>query len=624
MLKLLIGAIILCAVHFFADGQSLYEPRNLVAAGKKGTRSSDGLPGRNYWQNHARYNISVSLSPPVRQVNCFETIEYYNNSPDTIRNLTIKLFMNIHKPGAPRATGAVEDYLTAGIKVDSFSINGNTRKWQEIPYLFTWQPVVLPTPLNPHDSVELFFRWNYSVAQQFGREGVIDSTSFFLSYFYPRVAVYDDYNRWDQMEFTDAQEFYSDFNDYSVSVNVPKNFIVWGTGHLQNPESVLQSAFADRYLKSATSDDVIPIVSAKDIASERVTVQNPMNSWNFSSTGIPDVAFGVSDHFLWNGTSVVIDSSILRRVAVQTICDSSSRDFPDLVAYARHIVDRFSNDWPAIPYPYEKLILFQSYLGMEYPMMAGCPSFPDPTMSKSIAAHEISHAYLPFYTGINETRYGFLDEGWATMNEYFANTELMGQVRAADFFKQFRVSSWSHGVSPLKDIPIITPGDAQNGSSLFENEYTKATLGFLALKDLLGDQLFKRCLKEFASRWQGRHPSPWDFFYTFNDVAGNLNWFWNSWYFSNGFIDYSLAGVKSKSLNYDIDIINLGGLAAPLDLQITYADGTKETRHQTPGLWKSDMKDTIVHLSSKKEIISIVIDTGVFMDANEKNNAWRR
>src|SRR5436309_15935161 len=136
---------------------------------------------------------------------------------------------------------------------------------------------------------------------------MIDSTTYFLAYFYPRVAVYDDYNGWDRMNFMDSHEFYSDFNDYTVTLNVPKNYVVVGTGTLQHPENVLQPQILDRYKQAFTSDATVNIVTPQDLLSKNVTAQNASNSWQFTSTNVPDVAFGLSDHFVWDGCSVVVD-----------------------------------------------------------------------------------------------------------------------------------------------------------------------------------------------------------------------------------------------------------------------------------------------------------------------------
>ncbi len=528
--------------------QSLYTPRNLAAAYKKETRSPDGRPGKNYWQNHGRYTITIDAAPPDRNIKGSEQITYTNNSPDTLKNAVIKLFLNIHRPGAPRLRPASPDYLTPGIQIDAITVNGHAQPWKELPFFSTWQPFKLPQPLLPHDSVRLSFDWHYQISQESNREGMIDSTTWFLAYFYPRLAVFDDYNGWDRMNFTDLQEFYSDFNDYAVTINVPKNYIVWGTGTLQHPDSLLQPAFARRFAASFTSDQTVRIATKADLAAKNVTTQNTTNSWQFRADNIPDMAFGLSDHFAWDGASVVVDETTHRRASVQAAYNDTAKDYHYMVQFGRHALDWLSHNWPGIPYPYEKTTIFQGFAGMEYPMMANDETYADTAFSKFVAEHEIAHTYMPFYMGINETRYGFMDEGWATTFELLIGRADLGGPRAEEFYREFRVNDWSYDPSPDEDLPIITPGDDQSTQGLGNNEYGKPSLAYLAMKDMLGDELFKKCLHAYMDRWHGKHPTPWDFFYTYNDVAGkNMNWFWTNWFFTNNYIDLAIDGVKDAN-----------------------------------------------------------------------------
>src|SRR5579863_4119850 len=272
MLKTTILTALLGFILLQATAQELYVPREIKKAYQKGTRSSDGRPGKNYWQNHGRYTISIIVAPPNRDVKGAEQITYINDSPDTLRRLNMKLIMNIHKPGAARFFGAGEDYLNDGIQVDTLKVNGEKKNWNN-KSVSTNQTISFPIqkPLIPHDSVKLDISWHYQLVTGPGREGVIDSTSFYLAYFYPRVGVYDDYAGWDRMEFIDALEFYNDFNDYTLNVTVPKNYIVWATGTLQNPLQVLQPEYADRLQKSMKSDSTIQIAAAEDLANKKVT-----------------------------------------------------------------------------------------------------------------------------------------------------------------------------------------------------------------------------------------------------------------------------------------------------------------------------------------------------------------
>ncbi|HEY2824417.1 MAG TPA: hypothetical protein VGI83_02630, partial [Gemmatimonadales bacterium] len=370
------------------DARPLYLPRAIAHAYSQGTRSPDGRPGPKYWQNHGRYVISVTALPPKPTVTGTEQITYFNNSPDTLRNPNIKLFINIHKPGAPRDFPAGEGYLTSGVHVDTFTVNGQPQAWSD-EGVFTQRRIRLPAPLAPHDSVHLSFAWHYDISVESNREGMLDSTTFFLAYFYPRVAVYDDYNGWDAMTFTDLQEFYSDFNDYDVSVRVPANYVVWGTGTLTNANAVLQPPFAQRLAASFTSDQPIHIATLQDMTSHVVTTANAVNTWHFTASDIPDMTFALSDHYVWDGMSTVVDDATGRRASAQAAFNDTAADYHQMARYAAHSLNWLSHHWPGVPYPYEKSTVVQGTADMEYPMMVNDNSAKDTIFSRFVVEHEI-------------------------------------------------------------------------------------------------------------------------------------------------------------------------------------------------------------------------------------------
>ena len=297
-----------------------------------------------------------------------------------------------------------------------------------------------------------------------------------------------------------------------------------------------------------------------------------------------------------------------------------------MVRFGKESLTWLSGSWPGIPYPYEKSVIFQGYAGMEYPMMANDETYTDTTFSKFVAMHELAHTYFPFYMGTNEHRYGFMDEGWATTFEYLFNIDKMGREKADQFFKAFRVQNWTNDASQEQDMPIITTGNnLAPGAGLGNNIYGKPALGYLALKDLLGDAVFKKSLHEYMARWNGKHPIPWDFFNSFNDASGqNLNWFWNSWFFSPNYIDLSVKNVTTTAGTTNVFIQNVGGMPAPFDVVVTYEDGTTERFHQTPGVWKKNERSASVTLKTKKAVATVKLDGGIFMDASPKDNEWKK
>jgi hypothetical protein len=611
----------------------LYVPRDVRLAYRNGTRSPDGRPGPHYWQNHGRYDITVSAAPPDRTIRGTEKITYFNDSPDTLKVIDLRLTVNIHKPGITRLDNEDSSYLNPGIHVDSYAENGHERPWRNQEQDGTWKFVRLLAPLLPHDSLTLDIAWHYLASLKSNREGMIDSTTYFLAYSYPRVAVYDDYNGWDRMDFTDAQEFYNDFNDYLLHVQVPKNFVVWATGDLQNPNDVLQPAYARKLAASYTSDNIAPIASPAEISGGKVTTQNAVNTWTWKAGNITDMAFGLSDHFAWDASSVVVDDVTGRRASVQAAYNDTARDYHHMVEYARHALDWLSHNWPGVPYPFPKTTVFQGYAGMEYPMMANDETYEDPTFARFVAEHEIAHSYFPFYMGINESRYGFMDEGWATTFENLIGIADLGKEKADEAYREFRVNYFTYDPSVLEDLPIITPADALKGVSYGTNAYGKPSLAYLAMKDMLGDELFRKCLHAYMDRWHGKHPIPWDFFYSFNDASGmNLNWFWNNWFFTNNYLDIAVGAVSQASLrtaggdlrSAAIEVRNMGGFAIPFDVELHYADGSTSTTHFTPAVWSEDQTRTKVEANetSGKTLVSLVLKTGIWVDSNPADNKW--
>ena len=622
MFKTISLSALLCLFMMQANAQKLYIPRDIQKAFSKGTRDMSGRPGKNYWQNTGNYNIAITVAPPNRAVKGTEQITYYNNSPDTLKRLNMKLILNIHRPGVARAGAASDDYLTEGIQIDKFEVGGAMAKWNNAAASGTNQMVGLPKPLMPHDSIKLNINWHFDLSKESGREGVIDSTTFYLAYFYPRISVYDDYNGWDTLAFLDAQEFYNDFNNYTLNVTVPKNFIVWSTGTLRNADKVLQPEFAKRLQQSMTSDSTIHIATPADLAAKNITTQNETNTWTWTATDISDMAVGISDHYNWDAASVVVDDATHRITSVQAAYPDQSADFHKSVQFSRNALGWFSRNWPGVPYPYPKMTVFQGFADMEYPMMVNDSHQDDMKFAQLVQDHEQAHTYFPFYMGINETRYGLMDEGWATTFEYLIGMVENGKKAADDFYKKFRIQRWINDASTMEDLPVITPtSELRQGYG--NNAYGKPSLSYLALKDMLGDALFKKALHTYMDNWHGKHPIPWDYFNSMNAGSGkNLNWFFNNWFFTNGYIDLKLDNAQAVAGGYKLSITNVGGFAAPFDAIVIYADGTTQSTHATSEVWEKDQQHITITIKANKTAKSILLDGGIFMDATPADNKW--
>ncbi|HUZ60875.1 MAG TPA: M1 family metallopeptidase [Hanamia sp.] len=622
--------ILLVLTGFFfiqAHAQSLYMPRNVKTAFEKRTRAINGNPGAHYWQNHSNYNIDLTVTPPGRTIKGSEQITYFNDSPDTLNTIVFSLIMNYQKPEAERLINLDSTQLTSGIHIDHFEINGEETSWPVLLGHYTRQDVNLSQPLLPGDSIHFSVQWHYEIAPAFVRngrslrEGMIDPTTYCVAYFYPCVSVFDDYNGWDRLEFTGAQEFYNDFSNYTLKVNVPKNFIVWATGTLQNPQQVLQPHYAQLLKESMTSDAVVHIATPQDLESKNITTQNEINTWIWKANDVTEVALFISDHDNWDAASVVVDSASGRRASMQAAYYDTSADFHEAVAIGQKALSWYSRNLPGVPYPYPKMTVVEGFAGMEYPMMAndGAYRTSNPIEVRFEENHEISHTYFPFYMGTNESRYAFMDEGWAeTFNGLIGATEY-GSAIINESYEKLLVRD----PSQEQQVPVVA-SNFQTGLAYANNAYFKPMMAYMALKDLLGEKLFKKCLQGYIARWHGHHPIPWDFFNAFNNISGkDLNWFWNSWFFSHGYTDLSVENVIGRRDDYAVTVKNVGGFDIPFDVKINYTDGTNEDIHETPIVWKNDGQQTVINIRTHKKISTLVIDTGLWADANEKDNGWR-
>lgn len=252
-------------------------------------------------------------------------------------------------------------------------------------------------------------------------------------------------------------------------------------------------------------------------------------------------------------------------------------------------------------------------------------SLPENAYTGFVASHELLHSWFPFYMGINEKRYPFMDEGWTTAFEYLRNREVLGPKIADALFKAFRAAPLSLPL-PGVDLPIITPHDSLFGQSMAFgfNQYGKAALGYLALRDLMGDAAFRKALHGFMARWNGKRPLPWDMFNSFNDAgAGNTDWFFRNWFFGYNYMDLAVEGARIAGGVQTVAVRNRGGMAIPFDLVLTYADGSSERVHRTPAAWQADPRRTEVRVEGAKALRSVTLDTGIFVDAHPADNSWQ-
>lgn len=619
---LLLTLILFSSAKIFAQSSGLYMPRDIARAYENQTRSWDGRPGKSYWQNRADYVISVEFNPRDRLLKGRETIMYFNHSPDSLKKLILHLFPNLYKKGGIRDFETEFKDHSEGVIIDSLVLNGKSINCKannkSLQYDRTLAHLCLATPLLPDQSASLKIHWHYQLNQHSHmRTGMVDSSTFFIAYFYPRLAVYDDISGWNTMQYTGLAEFYNDFGDYEVNITVPKNFIIWATGTRENPEEVFTEKYVQRYYHALTSEAIISIIDSAESQKFKITKANPHNTWKFKATNVSDFAFAGSDHYLWDATSLVVDRETGRRIVIDAAYHKESKDFYHVTRIARQAIHLMSTQIPGIPWPYPKMTVFNGLDEMEYPMMVNDISYADINETTKLTIHEILHTYLPFYLGINESKYAWMDEGYTSFGDYL----IFSQMISPELARFYYLDAYREEAGHAPDTPIFVISEFLKRPVYHYNSYAKTAAFFLILRDLLGEENFNRTWHEFMERWKGKHPTPYDLFFTFNEVSGqNLDWLFKTWFFEFGYVDLAIKEVRSEATKVKISIEKKGPYPAPIELIVQFKDGSEEHFFQKASVWKSAKPTFEVAISYKQAIKRLELKDLTLIDADLSNN----
>ena len=602
--------------------QELYMPRNFQSAYEEGTRSFNGMPGENYWQNSSDYKIKVEVDPQENLLTGSEEITYYNNSPDTLEKMVIRLYQDILKKGGARDWPLPAEGVHDGVQISKVIIAGeeidmNDKK--NFKRSGTNLLITLKKPLPPNSQLNLSIDWSVYISDKVKiRMGAYDSTSFFIAYWYPQVAVYDDIDGWDRYNYSGQQEFYNDFSNFDVEITVPNSFAVWAAGILQNPEELLNEKYLERYNLAYQSDEVIRIITEDDLLSGNIfNNSNEFNTWKFKAEYVIDFSFATSDHYLWDGVSVIADSTTNRKVFVDVAYKKESVDFYDVADISKKSIQYFSFEMPGVPFPYPCLTAFNGSGGMEFPMMINDGSASTLAGTVGVTSHEIAHTYFPFYMGINERKYAFMDEGWAVMLPF----DFQERMVEDNYPRRRNVYSYQRFAGNETEMPPMIPSVLLKGYSYRTAAYSRPGLAYDYLREALGNELFTKAIQEFIKRWNGKHPLPYDMYNTFNEVtAQNLNWFWNPWFFEHGHPDLGIDRVEQQEETIKVFISKEGNIPIPITLKIVFEDETETEIYHTAAVWQNENKEFLIEHPADKPVKEILLGNPDIPDTNTDNN----
>ena len=672
-------------------------------------RTGDGSPGPQYWQQKADYNIKVVLNDAEQKVAGNQEVTYTNNSPNPLRYIWLQLDQNKRKEDSDNRlvkTGRLRDsvstlgfvyYTGKTTTVGGMNILSLTdKKGEDLSYTIvkTMLRIDLPEPLMPGEQFVFRTEWWYFLndrMEDHGRSGYEyfpedDNYLYTIAQFYPRLAVYDDFNGWQHKQFLGVGEFALTFGDFHVEIHVPADHVVAATGELQNASKTLSSEQNERFQKAYTSyDKPVMIVNEKEARDNEKSRSKEYKSWVYEAKNVRDFAFASSRKFIWEAQGVKLKDKTVLAMSFYPKegnplweKESTKAIIHTLKTYSRYAVD--------YPYPVANSIHAAS-IGMEYPMICFNMGRPDPDGSYTdalkyemitVVVHEVGHNFFPMIINSDERQWAWMDEGINSFLEYLTKDE--------------NYENFPHTLGPPSTIIPYMKGDKKyirpmmtNPEQLMQlgyNAYGKPATALTILRDVvLGRELFDFAFKTYSEKWAFKHPKPADFFRTMEDASGvDLDWFWRGWFYTVDYVDISIetavqgvflpqetsgskfgyaldstAAILTKNLKLkdtrdawygefknrldynevfemvegkyycNVKFSNIGGLVMPLLVRFTFEDGSTKDEKIPAEVWRMNEYTAHKIFELDKPVVKVELDPDeMTADVDPENNVFPR
>ena len=534
-------------------------------------RTASGAPGKDYWQQRADYKIELTLDDVKQEIEGTETITYFNQSPDPLDYLWLQLDQNFRAQDSetPLVTEyfmkdsvsskelfTIQNNFDGGFRIDKVLDDAG----QPLAYFInkTMMRINLEQPLLPGAQMTFQVDWHYKINDRMslgGRSGYEyfpkdDNYSYTIAQFYPRMAVYDDVEGWQNKQFLGRGEFALSFGNFEVAMTVPEDFIVGATGTLQNPKDVLTSKEQLRFEKAKQSfEDPVIIVTQEEAIQKEAHKKRGNATWSFKADSVRDFAFAASRKYIWDAMAVDLNGKKSLAMSYypkegNPLWESHSTRAvrQTLITYSRHTID----------YPYPVAIsVHAASVGMEYPMICfnfGRPeadgTYTDETKWRmiSVIIHEVGHNFFPMIINSDERQWTWMDEGLDSFVQSIATKEYDADFPVGRGAPEQIIPYMSGEQGLLRPIMTNSEQILQFGN----NAYAKPATALSILREtVMGPELFDYAFKKYAERWAFKSPSPADFFRTMEDASAiDLDWFWRGWFYTTDYVDIGVEEVK--------------------------------------------------------------------------------
>ena len=552
-------------------------------------RTGSGAPGAGYYQQRADYKMDIELDDKNRKITGAETITYYNNSPDPLEFLWVQLDQNMRAkdsktplidPKGVNEGNSTKDFVNRYLSepfdggFNIMEVKGDDGNPLKYTINRTMMRIDMPETLKPGSTFEFSIKWWYNINNHVngrGRSGYEEfedgNRAYVIAQFYPRMAVYNDVEGWQNHQFWGRGEFALPFGDFEVNITVPADHILDATGKLTNRSEVFSSEMMDRYEKAKKSyDKPVLIVTPKEAKAKEKSFASDKKTWKLKAENVRDFGFASSRRFIWDMMAVKVgDKDVM---AVSLYPKEGNPLWEDwstkVVASTLKSYSRMTFD-----YPYHKAIsVHAKNQGMEYPMICwnyGRPkedgSYDDRTKygMMSVIIHEVGHNFFPMIVNSDERQWTWMDEGLNTFVQYVAEQDF-GEaypeaVKPNAAYPSRRGPAYKIVPYMSGDQRFISPIMTQSNNihQFGANAYAKPATALNILREtVMGRDLFDYSFRTYSQRWMFKHPTPEDFFRTMEDASAvDLDWFWRGWFYSTDYTDIGVSNVKKFVVSKD-------------------------------------------------------------------------
>ena len=597
------------------------------------TRSASGQPGHKYWQNSADYVLNVSLNDAKNEITGTSEITYTNNSPDQLGFLWLQLDQNLFAkdsrgnavvPLSGSRNGAHGEELDGGYKIKSVKIDG-----AEVKYTIsdTRMQIDLPKGLKSNGGIakikiEYSFTSPKYGSDRMGIQETKNGKIYTIAQWYPRMCVYDDVLGWNTMPYLGASEFYLEYGNITANITVPANQYVVASGELLNAGEVYSKEENKLWERAKNSDKTVMIRPESALGKNNASGSK---TWKFKINQARDFSWASSSAFIIDAAKIDLPSGKKSlAISAYPVESAGEKAWGRSTEYTKAAIEHYSKKWYEYTYPAATNVAGNEG-GMEYPGIVFCDYQSAGEELWGVTDHEFGHNWFPMIVGSNERLFAWMDEGFNT----FINELSTEAFNNGEYYRKKSIARMSGLFFNDNTEPVMSGPDNMKEGSIGILAYMKPGLGLYVLREsILGPEKFDKAFRTYIERWAFKHPTPWDFFHTMENVSGEeLNWFWRGWFFNKWKVDQAVKGVKYVDGNFakgaNITVENIGQLPMPTTVQVKFKDGSTQIVKIPVEVWKRN-KTWTFRVNSTKEIETVTIDPeNKIPDSDLKNNTWK-